>query len=159
MRARGRKFRPEELRKHKEQWLEICASKPEIFINASRDSDVGPLQALIDELEFNTIVAQYHGSHEQGCPFLTEQSHRAIREGVISTLNEELKQTILDAYQAIGKANQLVVGAALQHSAPSWGDASGSAMEAIREARPKISEAKRSLLKFLGSEEIAERGD
>jgi len=30
---RGRKFRPEELHGHKEQWLEICEKQPEIFAN------------------------------------------------------------------------------------------------------------------------------
>jgi hypothetical protein len=102
---RGRKFRPEELNKHKEQWLEICRNRPDIFINAARNSDVGPLQAIIDELEFNSVVAQKHTANEQGCLFLEEQFHRAICEGVISTLNETLKQLILEAYQAIGKAN------------------------------------------------------
>jgi|ERR1051325_4942390 hypothetical protein len=150
---RGRKFRPEELQKHKEQWLEICRSKPEIFINASRDANVGPLQALIDELEFNVVVAQYHGAHDQGCPFLTEQFYRAIREGSISTLNESLKQTILEAYQLIAKANQLVIGAAMQLGNSAWPEASRWANQAIRDARPKISEAKDALLKFLGSEE------
>ena len=56
---RGRKFLPDELRGHKEQWLEICRSRPEIFINAARDSDVGPIQGLIDELEFNVHVAKH----------------------------------------------------------------------------------------------------
>src|SRR5580658_10014090 len=54
---RGRKFQPEELRLQKEQWLKICAERPEMLVGAIRDADVGPLQALIDELEFNSIVA------------------------------------------------------------------------------------------------------
>jgi hypothetical protein len=61
---RGRKFRPEELRGHKEQWLDICRTKPEIFVSATRDSDVGPIQAVIDELEFNLEVSK-HASY--GC--------------------------------------------------------------------------------------------
>src|SRR5580658_7485028 len=33
---RGRKFRPEELRKHKDQWLAICAERPSELLAASR---------------------------------------------------------------------------------------------------------------------------
>src|SRR5690349_4762640 len=54
---RGRKFRPIELRGHKEQWLDVCRTRPEIFFSTSRDAEVGPVQALIDELEFNAHVA------------------------------------------------------------------------------------------------------
>jgi hypothetical protein len=50
---RGRKFRPEELRRHKEQWLETCKTRPDIFAAKFSAAEVGPLQALIDELEFN----------------------------------------------------------------------------------------------------------
>src|SRR5436190_20262496 len=31
---RGRKFQPEELRKHREQWLEICRAHPEALVAA-----------------------------------------------------------------------------------------------------------------------------
>src|SRR5439155_2947556 len=64
---RGRKFLPEELLGHKEQWLEICRSRPEIFLEATRNSDVGPVQALIDELDVNVIVAHHLSWQEQGC--------------------------------------------------------------------------------------------
>src|SRR2546427_7250793 len=53
---RGRKFRPEELKLHKEQWLRICKDNPAALLHPSRAGDVGPLQALIDELEFNMRV-------------------------------------------------------------------------------------------------------
>lgn len=106
---RGRKFLPDELRAHKEQWLEICKSRPDIFINATRNADVGPLQALIDELEFNVVVsAQTSSPDVVGCMLQDEQFRRAIREGVISTLQEHIKQTILQAYHAVGRANHLI---------------------------------------------------
>ena len=91
---RGRKFRPEELRLHKEQWLDICRTKPEIFVSAIRDSDVGPIQALIDELEFNLEVSQHASYDELGCLFLDEQFRRAIRDGAIATLDDSLKKSI-----------------------------------------------------------------
>jgi len=54
---RGRKMRPSEKRKHRDQWLKICREQPQVLVDAPRDSGVGPLQAMIDELEYNSIVA------------------------------------------------------------------------------------------------------
>src|SRR5437016_6450420 len=54
---RGRKFLPAELRMHRDQWLEICRSNPATLLSPSSPSDVGPLQALIDEITFNMAVA------------------------------------------------------------------------------------------------------
>jgi len=55
---RGRKFRPAELREHKEQWLRICSESPGALLMPQRPYDVGPVQALIDELVFNEEIAQ-----------------------------------------------------------------------------------------------------
>jgi HNH endonuclease len=85
---RGRKFNSGELRLHKEQWLRTCAERPDILIAATRSSDVGPLQALIDELEFNVTVANA-GPTEQGCKFLDQQFLRGVHEGSISILRDE----------------------------------------------------------------------
>lgn len=47
---RGRKFQPDELRAHRDQWLSICKEHPEIFRSGSvARAEVGPLQSLIDE--------------------------------------------------------------------------------------------------------------
>jgi hypothetical protein len=151
---RGRKFTADELRGHKEQWLEICANRPEVFINAARNADVGPLQALIDELEFNGVVADdavakhATSSYFVGCTFHVEQFLRAIREGSISMLQDNLKRSILEAYRAIGHANHsmnaITVGARI--------DEQNTAKLAVHEAKGKIHEAHDALLQFLGSE-------
>jgi hypothetical protein len=136
---RGRKFRPEELRKHKEQWLAICAERPETLVVASWDGDVGPLQALVDELEFNAAVAK-----EYGCLFLDNEFHRAIREGVITILDEDLKAVILAAYVAIGAANR-----SLSTMSPGF---SSTIHKAIEIAKPRIEKAHEELVRFLRSE-------
>jgi hypothetical protein len=69
---RGRKFRPDELTQHKLEWLRICCEQPEIFAATRRDTSVGPLQALIDELEFNLKVAE-RSADEPACLFSVEQ--------------------------------------------------------------------------------------
>jgi hypothetical protein len=153
---RGRKFRPEELRLHKEQWLEICRTKPEIFITATRNSDVGPLQALIDELEFNLVVSGRSGWSEIGCLFHDEQLRRGIREGSIAVLNEGLKQSILDAYVSMGAVNERVVGILSQpYHSQSRSSATAELREAITDTTPKVHAARDALLSFLCSDSPA----
>jgi hypothetical protein len=83
---RGRKFLPDELKAHKEQWLKLCEERPDILVTSIRNADVGPLQALVDELEFNATVAEEDDFHKQGCKFQERQFLRAIHEGSISLL-------------------------------------------------------------------------
>ena len=133
---RGRKFTAEELRLHKAQWLEICRDKPDIFVSALRYSDVGPLQALIDELEFNSKVASKR-YQDQGCLFQDKQFKRAVQEGSIATLVDELKETVLDAYIAIGRANNYLMAI--------WNHAPGSSQfkESMNAAVPIVQERQR----------------
>jgi len=148
---RGRKFRPDELKQHKKQWIEICQNRPEALISAGWESDVGPLQALIDELEFNMKVAQY--SDEIGCLFQQRQFLRAINEGSISILVEELKVQILEAYAAVGIANQQILSAISQPLGNSRNSLMNAAQNKILNAQPKIESAKAELMKFLSIEE------
>lgn len=148
---RGRKFQPEELREHKKQWLKICEEKPEIFIAAGWDSDVGPLQALIDELEFNQVVAQKTIRGEMGCLFQEKQFQRAINEGSISILIDDLKMLILEAYAVIGHTNQLKIAHLNQTHVDYKRDAYNKADLAARDAEQKINAAKSKLLEFLST--------
>lgn len=150
---RGRKFLPEELRRHKEQWLKICAERPDVLVLASRVSDVGPLQALIDELELNAKIATRARSRDQGCRFHEEQLLRAIRDGSIAILRDEIREAILEAYVTMGAANQLV-DAAWRHPmhSPPWAAGVNDAQRRVVEAQPKIERARKELLKFLAAE-------
>jgi hypothetical protein len=124
-----------------------------MFLHAARETDVGPLQALIDELEFNFRVAQHTESDALGCLFLEEQFRRAIREGAIATLKDELKTVLLDAYAAIGRANQQGAGIMVQpHGGNAWANAVNRAGENVQKAASQISEARDALLHFLSSE-------
>ncbi|HLG14818.1 MAG TPA: HNH endonuclease signature motif containing protein [Blastocatellia bacterium] len=149
---RGRKFLPEELQGHKQQWLEICRTHTEVLIQSSWSSDVGPLQALIDELEFNKCVAEAEAEDNIGCLFIDDQFRRAIRDGAISTLNDVLKMAILEAYRSMGRANQLI-DRALEaapgtiHESPVY----GAAMDSVAQGKGKIQEALSALVAFLSS--------
>src|SRR4030042_25477 len=99
---RGRKFTAEELRQHKEQWLGICKNNPEIFAQALPTSEVGPLNSLVDELEYNLEACEREGS-----VLSVQQFNEAIRRGAISFLEPDLKKTINIAYVKINHLNQL----------------------------------------------------
>jgi hypothetical protein len=147
---RGRKFAAEELRHHKMHWLETCREHPELFIAVARNADVGPLQALIDELEFNNVVC----GGRRGALFGDEQFRRAIAQGAIALLEPTLKISILNAYASTSRANQCILAEIHQDARSKtvpW--ASDAAQNAIAEASPKIGKALNELLGFLSSDE------
>jgi hypothetical protein len=152
---RGRKFRPDELRQHRDGWLRICRENPEIFAASRRDTSVGPLQALIDELEFNLKVVE-RTADEPACLFSVEQFSRAIHEGAISVLIPELREAILEAYVAMGRANQEIPGIMVhERRSNAWAEAINRALADIRAAGPSIQAAHGELLRFLASESPA----
>jgi hypothetical protein len=151
---RGRKFRSEELHEHKKQWIKLCKNRPDAFLSVGWKSDVGPLQSLIDELEFNNKVAHKTDPKEIGCLFLVNQFKRAINEGLISIIVESLRDSILEAYAAIGISNNFISAAIKQPLGNSKNTAINDAQTKIIDAKPKIEKAKDELLKFLGTESL-----
>ena len=150
---RGRKFTHEELKQHKKQWLEICQNQPEVLVKTFMRSDVGPLQSLIDELEFNQKVAELTELKEIGCIFHDYQFKRAIQLGSVATLKDELKKSIIDAYVSMGKANQHISMAL--NPKEKWAKSSNLtiAQGPIRAAKRHIEKAIKDLFKFLGTED------
>ena len=111
------------------------------------------MQALIDELEFNADVATRTTPDRLGCLFSDKQFHKAISLGSIATLQDTLKRLVIEAYVAIGRANQHITGAVGQtgKSDPlqeTLHRASGS----IAACSEPIKKAHTALLEFLGSE-------
>jgi len=151
---RGRKFKPEELRLHRDQWLKICAEKPEALLLAAWDGDVGPLQALIDELEYNKMVVKCSPEQKRGALFQNAQFLRAVQEGLVAILQDSLKKSILEAYVSISRANQHILAEVNQDVKMKFqGTASILAREAISDAGPLIDAAQNELARFLKSEE------
>lgn len=94
---RGRKYHPDELKKHKEQWLEIYSKNPQILVELPQRSNAGPLSALLTELEYNGLVASLYQSKE-GCIFESKQFDKAVSEGILSLVHDELRDEIMNAY-------------------------------------------------------------
>jgi hypothetical protein len=71
-------------------------------------TDVGPFQALIDELEFNrAVTATAHD--KQAIPlFETAMFDRCVSEGVLSLLNPALKSTLIETYVLLKQLNTLI---------------------------------------------------
>lgn len=124
------------------------------MINAHVSADVGPLQALIDELQFNAKVAEFKRNTEiVPCQFLEDQFKRAIQHGSIAILEDALKESIHNTYFVLRNAN-LSILASIKHeyeSTPCQKDIK-NAYNFIEEAQPKIAETIDKLMQFLGHE-------
>lgn len=154
---RGRKYRAAELRRHREGWLKLCREHPEILLDGPRRSEVGPLQALLDELEFNLIVTNQKGEEDTegvvGCRFMDAQFRRAIRSGSIAMLEDRLQGAILNAYAATGRANSHIAATfRFPYRTQDWMIAAEAALAFIEAARPELRKAKTHLLRFARSE-------
>ena len=153
---RGRKFTPDELQLHKTQWLKVCQENPAALVpSGALDSDVGPIQALIDELEYNDVVAKrnkdFRVENGRGAEFIDDQFRRAIRLGAISLLDEALKSQILEAYAAMNRANKAVAAEFQEHVVNyGRGHLRDLAEKGVNEATPLITSALRSLFEHLG---------
>jgi HNH endonuclease len=150
---RGRKFTPTELRLHKARWVQMCAERPEVFLAAARSTDVGPLEALIDELEFNKLVAELHSSYStRGALFAFEQFHRAVAAGSLSALEDAVKGPVFAAYAAMSLANERVKAEINQDArGHAMGTGRSEAQAAMDNARQLVPNAHKALLSFVNA--------
>ena len=73
---------------------------------------------------------------------MKDQFQRAIRQGAVWTLEEPLKQVLVDAYVAMGKANSFIEAELSQHPGMvAVGTVSAEAARSISEALPKVENA------------------
>jgi hypothetical protein len=69
----GRSFSAEELRLHRDQWFATVKENPEVLIRAAQtQTEAGPLQALLAELDFNRIAVVHN--IQESCPPLSSRS-------------------------------------------------------------------------------------
>jgi hypothetical protein len=104
------------------------------------------LSSLVDELDFNIAI----GADGWGCPFRDEEFHRAMRDGALASLAEDVRQPIHDAYVAMGRANQIVSGtfsASLVGS--SMSSKRNQAQKAVLDTLAKIESAREVLVAAL----------
>lgn len=143
---RGRRFSPEELRLHRQQWLDICREHPAALLGAPVVSEPGTIERLIHELQFDSVVASHSSYTEFGCPFAITQFERAVADGTYSILSEDLRAKLRIVYVAMKRANTFIAN--LISTSPE-GNAgamvSNRAQNAIADTRKPIEEALKAL--------------
>jgi len=96
--------------------------------------------ALIDELAFNqAIVRAAKMITDMGSAFRQDEFHRVIADGALSSLPIDLRDSVIGAYLAISRANQLMAGALT--SSLSYGprqDELSAAWKAVRACQSSI---------------------
>lgn len=109
---KGRKYSDAELLGHKKQWLDLCKNKPQVLVNASKNNDIGALESMVLELNFNLEVARLaEGPFPQeriGCSLKTVQYERSVSDGSILLLSDEVREKVNNAYLEIGRTNNLI---------------------------------------------------
>ena len=142
---RGRKYTENELCLHKKQWLDICKNHPEIFSQPFQSSDAGPLNSLIDELEYNLKACECLGSS-----LSMSQFGEALRRGAISLLEPDLKCKINSAYSKISRLNQLTSAFSNEGKEErEQGYKRVQINKKVPETKDAIEKARESLLSFL----------
>ncbi len=150
---RGRKFQPAELRLHKEQWLSFCEKTPGALAQMSSEVSAGPLQALVDEIDFNLEVSSRKASNELGCPLADHQFRRAIQSGTMAALADGIKATVNAAYADMGRANHFLLAThAHAVGGNAYNTALNDAQQAIMKLPASMKAARESILEFLTAE-------
>lgn len=159
---KGRRFTEEELLEHKRQWLEICEKHPEALISAPRDADVGPLEGMLLELEFNESIVKRmtdgtsSWQENIGSPLHNKEYLRAIEEGSLLLLTDELRSSINSAYSRVGQVNTFVrMYSSNEPEGNAFAEATNRLLSAYRVGKEDISSALSKLKAFLQPE----RGD
>lgn len=102
----GRRFTSEELRQHRDRWFATVRDHPEVLIRgAQTQSETGPLEALLAELEFNRIAVS-DGTLEEDFPVLaTDQWKRAIATNALASLAGGVRESVHRAYGLMIRVN------------------------------------------------------
>lgn len=153
---KGRKFTEGELFLHKKQWLEICKQHPEALIAAPRDVDIGPLEGMLLELEFNQSITtrMTDGSSAWqaniGCALHDKQYIRAVEQGSLLLLTTELRNIINEAYSRVTQINTF--NRMYSNTRPvgnEFAEATNRLLAAFRTGNTRITEAYSQLNTFL----------
>ena len=150
---RGRKFSSDELRDHREQWLKICEKSTGALLMPQRPYDVGPIQALIDELDFNGEISKLTADDTIGALFLVSQFERLISEGLFSLLPDQVRKPISSTYATLMRANMHLKKMATMPwggNSSAWHHAYSSAVKDIERSQIEIPKAYDTLLAHLG---------
>lgn len=102
----GRRFTAGELLEHRNRWFAVVRDRPEVLVRAARSqTETGPLEALLSELEFNRL-AVFEGTLDENFPPLgTEQFHRAIATNALAALEPGMREGLNRTYGLMIRIN------------------------------------------------------
>ena len=105
----GRQFSQAELREHKRRWLEICREQPAAIISTNRASGpTGPLEALLGELDYNSILLTGDDHRNDYATLVVAQFDRATASNALSSLDTVLREKIYRTYKIITEISDLI---------------------------------------------------
>ena len=139
----GRRFTAAELREHRNRWFDIVRDHPEVLIRAAQtQTETGPLEALLAELEFNRIAVN-DGTPDENFPVLaTEQFRRAIATNALAALAPNVRESVHRAYGLMVRVNYHFEEMARMDRS----GGSGGAWAGARQERTKLKLALRELI-------------
>lgn len=105
----GRHFTRAELLEHKRRWLEICRESPEVIVqSARRSAETGPLEALLSELEYNSVLLTGDDHRHDYATLVASQFDRALAANALASLDATIRQQIFRAYKSITETADLI---------------------------------------------------
>lgn len=151
---KGRKYSDSELLEHKKYWLDLCKNNPQVLVSAPRNSDIGSLEGMVLELDYNLKVAKLaEGDFPQkriGCSLKIFQHEKSISDGSILLLSDEVRDKVNKAYLEIGRSNNFI--SMLVNIGPvgsAYSTTQDSIFVSLRDSVQTIENALNSLKKFL----------
>lgn len=138
-----RRFRPSELKAHRNQWLSFCAANPTALASAVPPAEGGALERLFNELMFNEHVA---GLGRTAGVFEVEQFRRAIGDGTFGWLKTEQASRVYAAYALISEINNRAQGLTSVEDKGRQNELSSEISNLLPKARLAIEAALKALL-------------
>ncbi len=139
---KGRRFGPDELRAHKDQWLKFCAANSAALAGSVPPAEGGALERLLNELMFNEHLA---AAGRIAAVFEVAQFRRAIGDGTFGWLKKEQVSAVHKAYALIAEINNRAQGiTSVEHTARR-ADLSNQIVELLPQARAAIESAIKAL--------------
>jgi hypothetical protein len=105
----GRRFGQAELHEHKRRWLEICRERPEVIIQAGRRAaDTGPLEALLSELRYNSVLLSGEDHRTDYATPSAAQFERAVAANALAALPRETESFVFLVYKGLSETADAV---------------------------------------------------
>ena len=142
---KGRRFRPDELKAHRDQWLSFCTANPAALASSVPPAECGALERLLNELMFNEHLS---GQGRTAAVFEVGQFRRAIGDGTFGWLKVEQAKAVYAAYSLISEINNRAQGLTSVEDKGRQNELSNE----IHSLLPKVREAIETALKALRGE-------